>query len=111
MKEPNICEDSVLTVVLYSVSGSPWRLELEFGFCSVKTFNKIFEKDAWSEWSVGPLFALIVLLPQGNMLGLISSGCQACFPGNPACEAGARQKDPSRVGQTRYPTNLVKGKG
>lgn len=36
-------EDSVLTVVLYLVSGSPWQLDLEAGFYSVKTFNKIFE--------------------------------------------------------------------
>lgn len=60
-------EDSVLIVVLYSVSGSSWQLDLEFGFCSLKTSNKIFEKDAWPEWTVGPLFGLIILLPQGNI--------------------------------------------
>lgn len=42
-------EDSVFTDVLYSVSGSPWQLDVEFGFCCVKAFNKIFEKDTWLE--------------------------------------------------------------
>ena len=35
------------------LTGSPWQLHLEFGFCSVKTFNKIFEKEGRLGGAVG----------------------------------------------------------